>query len=300
MARDGDSVAGRALVALLVVQVLFGAMPVLGKLAIPAFGPGGVAAARMIAGAVAFFVAARALGVPPLPLREQPRVMLLSVLGISANQLLFLHGLARTSATHAALLTTSIPVLTMLAAWALGRERLSPHRIAGIALALAGVAFLVTGRDDAGAATLAGDLLVVANCSVYAVYLVLSRDLLERVPPLAALPWLFAWGAVGALPLTGLPPLAGHDAGAWVALAVIVVGPTIGTYWLNLFALRTVPSSVVALFVYLQPFVAAALAIPLLGERPTVRAVAALLLTFAGVWVATRPRRPFSGAPAAG
>jgi drug/metabolite transporter (DMT)-like permease len=298
--RDPDSVAGRALAALLVVQLLFGAMPVLGKLAIPAFGPGGVAMLRMLGAALTFFVAARVSRSPPLPLAEQPRVMLLSVFGISANMLLFLFGLARTSATHAALLTTTIPVLTMLAAWALGRERLQAHRGVGIVLALAGVAWLVSGRDDTGTATLTGDLLVVANCTSYAVYLVLSRDVLARHAPLSVLPWLFLWGAVGALPFTGLPPLTGHDAHAWIAVACIVLGPTIGTYWLNLFALRTVPSSVVALFVYLQPFVAAALALPLLGERPTVRALAASLLTFSGVWVATRPRSPFSRVHAPG
>jgi drug/metabolite transporter (DMT)-like permease len=298
--RDDDSVAGRALAALLVVQLLFGAMPVLGKLAIPAFGPGGVAMLRMLGASLTFFVAARVTRTPPLPLAEQPRVLLLSVFGISANMLLFLFGLSRTSATHAALLTTTIPVLTMLAAWALGRERLQAHRGVGIALALAGVVYLVSGREPAGEATVAGDLLVVANCTSYAIYLVLSRDLLARVSPLAVLPWLFAWGAVCSAPFTGLPPLSGHPAAAWVAVAVIVLGPTIGTYWLNLFALRTVPSSVVALFIYLQPFVAAALALPLLGERPTVRALAASGLTFAGVWVATRPRSPFSRAPAPG
>jgi drug/metabolite transporter (DMT)-like permease len=103
------------------------------------------------------------------------------------------------------------------------------------------------------------------------------------------LPWLFTWGLLSAMPFTGLPTLTGHSAQAWAAVGFVVLGPTIGSYWLNLFALRTVPASVVALFIYLQPAIAAVLALPLLGERPTMRLLGAGVVTFAGVWIATRP-----------
>lgn len=278
----------RALAALVLVQVLFGVWPVVGKLAIPAFGAGGLGILRIGGATVAFAAIARLARVPPIPWRDQPRLLLLSVLGISANQLLFVHGLARTSATHAALLTTTIPIQTLIVALALGKERFLPLRAAGALVSLAGVVVLVTGRVQGGDVTVAGDLLVVANTVVYAFYLILSRDLLARHSPLAVLPWLFGWGFLTALPFTGIPPLRGHPPEAWAALAVIVLGPTVGTYWLNLVALRTVPSSVVAIFIALQPLVAGTLAVPLLGEKPTVRAAFSAVLTLAGVLLATR------------
>jgi len=274
---------------LLAVQVLFGAMPVVGKVAIGAFGPTGVAFLRMASGMLVFQVLRAALRLPGIPLRDQPAVLLCAILGISANQLLFLNGLSRTSAIHAALLTTTIPVLTMVAAAVLGRERLQGRRSAGVAVALAGVLVLVAGKDPTGRASVLGDIMIFGNASVYAAYLVLSRDLLARHSPLSVLPSLFTWGWITALPFTGFPLLTGHTQEGWLAAAFIVLGPTIGTYWLNLYALRTVPSSVVALFIYLQPPIAAALAIPLLHERPTARLGAAAVLTFAGVWLATRP-----------
>lgn len=272
------------------VQVLFGAMPVLGKIAITSFDPGHVAMVRMSGAAVFFLAMRRVLGVPDLPLSEQPRVLLCGILGISANQLLFLNGLSLTSANHAALITTTIPVQTILVAALLGRERLERRRVGGVVVALLGVLVLLTAHEEGGQTSLAGDLLVVANCGVYAAYLVLSRDLLTRYAPLTVLPWLFVWGTITALPFAGLPSPSGHTTASWAALVFIVLGPTIGTYWLNLFALRTVPSSVVALFIYLQPFVSVALAYPLLGERPGARFFAAVILTFSGVWLATRPR----------
>lgn len=279
----------RALTALVVVQLLFGGMPVFGKLAVAGFGAGGVAILRMAGGAIAFHALRAALRLPGIPLRDQPAVILCAVLGISANQLLFLHGLARTSATHAALLTTTIPVLTMAVAALIGRERLDTRRVVGIGVALAGVVVLVAGRDPEGHASLVGDLMILANASVYAGYLVLSRDLLGRYAPLSVLPWLFTWGLVTALPFTGPPDLSGASTGAWLAVTFVVLGPTIASYWLNLYALRTVSASVVALFVYLQPSIATVLAVPILGERPGARLFISAGITFAGVWLATRP-----------
>lgn len=277
-----------AIAALLVVQLLFGAMPVAGKLAIAGFGASNVAFLRMAGGALAFHLARVALRAPGIPWRDQPVVALCAVLGISANQLLFLHGLARTSASHAALITTTIPVLTALAAAALGRERLGLRQVAGILVALAGVLVLVLARDPTGRASLVGDALILGNASVYAGYLVLSRDLLARHSPVSVLPWLFTWGLLSAMPFIGVPTLAGRETAAWQAAAFVVLGPTIGSYALNLYALRALPASIVALFIYLQPPLAAALAIPLLDESPTWGLVVAAALTFTGVWLATR------------
>jgi drug/metabolite transporter (DMT)-like permease len=263
-------------------------MPVVGKLAIAGFGAPTVAFLRMLGAAVAFHAARVALRLPTVPLRDQPIVALCAILGISANQLLFLHGLALTSASHAALVTTTIPVLTLLVAAVLGRERLELRRIVGIAIALSGVLILVLGKDPTGRATLLGDLLILANATVYAGYLVLSRDLLARHPPMAVLPWLFTWGLVTALPFIGVPELSDRSGEAWLSVAFIVLGPTIGSYALNLYALRTVPASVVALYIYLQPSIAALLAIPLLGETPTARLAVAGAVSFAGVYVASR------------
>lgn len=285
--RSPDARSG-ALAALVTVQLLFATLPVVGKLAIPALGAQGVVATRVIGGALAFHALRAALRVPPLPRALQTRAMLLSVLGISANQGLYMAGLARTSATHAALITTTIPLLTPLAAVALGRERLGRRQAAGTLLAGAGVAILVLSRDPSGVATLGGDLLVLANASVYALYLVLSRDTMAQAHPLSMLPWLFTWGAVPVVLLGGLPALADQPAATLGAAAWLVLGPTVGTYWLNLYALRTLPASTVAVFIYLQPVAASALAAAALGEAFTLPMAISTAVTFAGLWLTRR------------
>ena len=114
-----------------------------------------------------------------------------------------------------------------------------------------------------------GDALILYHSTVYSFYLVLSRPLLARHPAVSVLSGLFGVAVVLGLPFTGLPSAALQDPDvsvwSWVALVCIVLGPTIGAYSLTLVALRVVPPSTVALWIYAQPVVAAALAVPLSG-----------------------------------
>ena len=277
------------------VQLLFGGMPVFGKLAIPAFGPDGVVLARITGAAIAFFVTRCSMRLPPVPRADLPRLIACSALGVAFNQLLFLNGLARTTATHAALLTTTIPAITLLMSAGFGMERLTLRRGIGLLIAGAGTALLVLSRDPGGGnATLLGDALIVCNTTVYSLYLILSQPLLARHHPVSVLSALFGWGVLLVLPFTGVPMhIVDAPPSVWGALAFLVAGPTIGAYGLNLYALRYVTPSTVALWIYIQPPVAAALAVPLLGEQPTAVLLLAGSLTFLGMWVG-RGERPVS------
>lgn len=287
-----SNLSGRRLGALLTVQLLFGLHPIASKLAFPAFGPGGVCVARAIGAAVVFQLARWIAQEPAMDRALHGRVLLASLLGIVSNQLLFLYGLQRTTATHASLLIVTVPVATLFVAILARRERPLAHRIAGIGIAFVGAAIIVSGRGSVEGGDLVGDLMIVANAFAYGCYLVLSRDLLERVPPLTLAAWLFTWGAPVVLLVTGIPDANSPSNADWGALAFIVLGPTIGTYFLNLFALRSLPSSVVAVFVCLQPLVTGLLATIWLGEIVTARVLLAGGLTVVGVIVATRQGGP--------
>ena len=71
----------------------------------------------------------------------------------------------------------------------------------------------------------------------------------------------------------------------------IILVPTVGAYYLNAWALARVPPSTVAVYIYLQPLIAFALATLLLDETLSWRAVIASGLIFAGVLVVTRGAR---------
>lgn len=287
----------RTLVALVVVQVLFGLFPVAGKFAFQDFGPFSIGAYRTVVAGALLLVAQRFLSRRRVDLGlDAGPVALLALFGIVLNQGFFMVGLQWTTATNATLIITTIPVFTYAIAVLSGRETLGPRRAAGIGLALLGVLWLVgVSGYEAGTRTAVGDLFILFNCLSYAIFLVFSKPYAQKYSPLSLTAWTFFFGAFAFLPLALIGGVEAQSQSAglvgWSALAFIIAGPTVGAYVLNNTALRTVPSSTVGAFIYLQPLFATSSAAWLLGEKLTWRLVPAAAAVFTGVWLVVR-RRP--------
>lgn len=203
--------------ALLGVQLCFASWAISGKLALAHLGVRGILAVRVAGAALGFIIVAH------LARRLAPRAeataarrpdargwLMLAVyagLGIVGNQLLFLEGLKLTTATNATVLGTTIPVFTVAIAIAVGRERATASRLAGLAIALAGVLLLArVDRFDVADGHVRGNLLIVANSLSYSLFLVFVRDVAGRYPSTQLVAWLFSLAALVLVPL-GLPTL---------------------------------------------------------------------------------------------
>ena len=281
---------------LIFVQLCFGFFPWLGKLAMEGFEPRAVLAWRLFAGAAVLLALAFArYGRDALPPgRDLWRLFLLSCLGVTLNQGLFLEGLSRSTAVNAGLLMTVIPVATVALGAALGQERPRPRQLLGIGCSVAGVAWLFLGRGASlGSDTLLGDLLMTANAISYSAYLVLARPLAARLPQAVVIAWVFFFGACTAPLIAWDVPWWPADVSetAWWALGGVLLFPTILAYLLNMVVLGRAGANITAAYIMLQPVVAAALGIGLLGERPE----PGLLVTAAGVglglWLVSTPGR---------
>lgn len=273
-------------------QVGFALFPILGKLVLVSLSPLLFAAFRAACAAVLLEAFRRTHERPERIRRtDVPRLILYGLLGVSFNQILFIEGLSRTTAINTTVLTTTIPVFTLAAAAALGRERLTARAAAGIVLAGAGALLLLNAqRFDWSSASFRGDLLLIANCISYSLYLVLSRPVLARYHFVTFTAAVFRYGAV-LIVLLALPDLVRFAPGrvsalGWASLAGVILLCTVIPYLLNAWALARVHASHVAFYVFLQPFVATILAILILGEELTAKTVAAALLIFAGLGVA--------------
>lgn len=262
----------RAVAALLAVQVIFATLHVVGKVVLAEIPALAFASTRvLIAAPLLAAMAWHHDRVMPLR-RDWPALTLLGLLGVFANQLLYLVGLRFTTATNAAILMPSIPVFTVAAAALLGAERLTRRRVAGVALAAIGALVLLDpARLELGGHAALGNLLVAGNCLCYAFFLVLLRPLLARIPWRTVLAGAFATGGAATL-IASLPTLAtvdwqGVHGGTWLAIAYVGVFPTAGTYALNTWAVRRTSPSLAAAFSTLQPLFTAILAAVFLAER---------------------------------
>lgn len=281
------------LAALIGVQLCFGSNYVVSKMVVARFPPLVWAGTRIAIAAVVLFAVCLASGRRMPKLNKEFLVPLigLSLMGTILNQASFLVGLSLTTSANSAVLNTLIPVFTLLIVTLRGQEALNWRKGVGFMLAFLGVLVIRKLEDLRFTdSTFIGDLLTVFNCLIYACFLSFSKKFLAKYDALWVTAFLFLYGTIGinliAIPywVTFVPPT--FDAHLlWIASFAIIFG-TLVPYFLNFWALKYAKASQVALFIYLQPVIAASVAFFWLGETITVRTVASSSLIFAGLVIA--------------
>lgn len=283
--------------ALLVVQLMFGSAPILGKFALQAFPPFAIVGFRVAGAAGAFYFLQKHRGSFGL---DKPIHYLyfaaFSCFGVIFNQLLFFKGLSLTTATNTSLLAVMIPVFAILVSVVIGNDRISWKKVLGVILAAGGVVYLIDPMNASfSSATTRGDILVLLNSMSYATYVAISKKLITHYGALKSIAWVFLFASLINVPV-GLISLQSVELrevnlSAWVALAGIVLFPTILAYYWNTWALARVEPSVVAVYIYLQPLIGTLLAVFVLGEDWKPRIFLAMTLIFSGVFLVTRKRK---------
>lgn len=203
------------------------------------------------------------------------------------------YGLKFVPSGRAALIFATFPLLTMVLAAALGHERLTAAKIAGVLLTITGVGVALGEKaiQSGGAHDWVGEAAVFASALCGAVCSVLYRPYLKTYPalPVSAFAML---ASVGFLAL-----LAGGEGffasaprftpGGWLAVVFIGVNSGIG-YYLWLWALGHAPATQVTVFLALSPITAAWLGALFLAEKFSAASALGLALVAVGLWLAHR------------
>jgi drug/metabolite transporter (DMT)-like permease len=235
---------------------------------------------------------------PPLTRREHMQLFLMSFFGNFLFSITMLNGVARTTASAAGVILSTLPAVVALLSWLLLRERLGGRALAAIALAVAGIALLSLTRPDDGAraASLAGNALMLAAVFCEASYVIFARRLAQRRAPLRVSALINLWGLVLIAPW-GLWQLAHSTidfaaigAGTWLLLLFYALAASLVAVWLWMAGMRAVPANVAGVFTVALPVSAALVGVLALGESFSLLHLTALLLAASGVLlIATAP-----------
>lgn len=255
-----------ATAALVGATALWGASFLFGKVALRELSVGHTVLWRFVLAAVVFLPFVRR--VPrPASAREVGHFAVAALLGIVGVSILQVEGLARTTATKAALMIGTLPPMAAVAAVVVLRERLSVQVGVSLALSCVGLALVIGVPGGGGSAV--GDLLVVTSVAVSVVFILMLRTLTVRYGALATSVWLVLFGAVWLLVLVplrdGMPPLPARPA-TWAALLGLAVLCTGVSQPLWNAGLRTLGAARASLFVNLEPTFGAILGVVVLGE----------------------------------
>jgi drug/metabolite transporter (DMT)-like permease len=255
------------------------------------------------------FVALRVIGATPLlwlaglfikekvSKKDLRRLALLSLFGVSINQSLFVRGMALTSPISGAIIMITSPLLVLIIGNLILKEKITWQRISGILIGLGGAALLILSgtissekQDNA-----LGDIFIFINAVSWGTFLVLVKPLMQKYHTITVLKWVFLFGMIILIPLgwTGMmdvawPELTGRT---WFGIIFVVVAVTYIAYLMNIYGLKILSPTVVSAYIYLQPLLAAGIAVYLGKDEITWQKSVSAVLILGGVMLASQNRK---------
>ncbi|MBU6488941.1 MAG: DMT family transporter [Burkholderiales bacterium] len=228
---------------------------------------------------------------------EWLNLFLQALFGTFGFTLLMLSGVARTSAVAAGVITSTIPAVVALFAWAFLGERPNLRAVVSIVLAMVGIVAVNLSHTQASegaasqAGSLSGNLMVLGAVCCESLYVILSRRLTQTLAAIDICAYTHLFGFLLTLPL-GIKALAGFDyravpSGIWALTLWYGLSASIFSFWLWMKGIRHVHGSLAGVFSAVLPIAAAAYGIVFLDERPTLAHGIALACVVTGIAIAS-------------
>jgi drug/metabolite transporter (DMT)-like permease len=240
----------------------------------------------------------------PLSAVEHRLLFVQSFFGNFLFSICLLNGMARTTATAAGVVLSTLPAVVALLSRLVLREKLSRRVIAAIVLAVGGITLLQFARtDDAASAATSwlGNLLILGAVFCEATYVIIGKRLAATRTPLRVSALINLWGLVLITPF-GLWQLQQIDLGAlsastWGLLVFYSIAASLVAVWLWMTGLKHIPANQAGVFTVALPIAAALVGVVALGESFTPLHAAALLLAASGVVLIATARVDAVAAP---
>jgi len=214
-------------------------------------------------------------------------VMLGGLLGVSAYFYFENNGIRLTTASSAALIIATIPVLTLVAESVFFRQRIVPLQAAGIIFSLMGVFLLIRppGSGSLHPGHLHGNLLMLGACISWVAYITVSKKLRSLFSGLTLTSYNALFGTIFLLPMSLLEHSVWTmvDFSVWMHILYLSVVCSAACYFLYLFALDTLKPTMVASYINLIPVVGAIGGVVMLKEVMGMGQILGAAAVFTGV-----------------
>ncbi len=285
---------------LLCTAALWGGTFVAGRVVSAHLGPFSAAFLRfLLASACLAWLTMRLEGrLPRLSRRGLLGVTGLGLTGVFAYNALFFLGLQTVQAGRASVIVACNPVAIALGAILFFGERLTPLRMAGIALSVCG-AWLVVSRGHplsvfSGSVT-PGDVAIMGCVLAWSSYVLLGKRVMGTLSPLGAVTWSCIVGGALLLPPALAEGLVSGVAvatpGVWSAVGYLgVFGTVLGFTWFYQ-GVHRIGAAKAGVYINFVPVSAIVLGWLLLGETMDSSLWLGAALVLSGVWLTNRPAR---------
>lgn len=225
--------------------------------------------------------------------KDKIYLFLIGALAIYGFMFLYLLGLSKTTPVSSSIFTSLQPIWVFIIAVFLHKEKVTWLKITGISFGLGGALMCILAQksDDLASDAFTGNMLCLFSSIAYAIYLILSNNILKRVGNLTLLKYTFGGAAVSALvvnAITGFHAPLFSTPIHWLPVSVLIfvlIFPTVISYLLIPIGLKYLKTTVVAIYGYLILIVATVTSFILGQDRFQWPQAIAIVLICVGVYL---------------
>lgn len=250
---------------------------------------------RAVGGAVCFWIASFFVERENVSSRDMIRFFFAAMFSIVFNQCCYTIGLSITSPVNASIMTTTLPIVTMILAAIILLEPVTGKKVGGIICGAIGASLLITASaSPSGDSNLLGDMLCLAAQCSFALYLTLFKHLISRYSVFTCMKWMMTYAALVIVPFSfsDLSAMSWTSVpfSSWLEAAFVVLCGTFIAYICMMIGQKTLRPTVVSMYNYVQPIVACAVSVIVgLGKFGLLQGIA-IILVFAGVYLVTQSK----------
>jgi drug/metabolite transporter (DMT)-like permease len=248
---------------------------------------------RVVVTTVVFFILSAFGPQEKVEKKDFGKLFLCAVFGVAINQLLFFKGLDLTAPINASLMMTTNPIMVLVAASIIIRERITIRKVVGIIIGIIGAStLLLLGSQTAISTTSTlGDIFILINSLSWGVFLIIVKPLMQKYKTVTVMKWVFLFGSILVFPFGweqfNLIKWETFDTNVWMGVFYVVIITTSVAYMLNTYALKNLSPSTVSAYIYLQPLFATIIAIIIGKDKINGFHILSAVLIFTGVYLVT-------------
>lgn len=276
-------------------NIMWGLMAPIGKSAMSEFSAFTVATFRMVGAAVCFWLLSLFCKQEHVDHRDMLKIFFASLFALVFNQGLYTFGLSLTSPIDASIVTTTLPIVTMVVAALYLKEPVTNRKVIGIFVgAMGALTLIMSSSNGSSDGNIRGDLLCLTAQISFSIYLTVFKGLTQKYSAVTLNKWMFVYASICFIPFS-YQDLAGTDWNgisreAWMQVLYVVVCGTFIAYICIMNAQRLLRPTVVSMYNYMQPIVSS-IATVLIGLSVfTLPKGVAIALVFLGVYIVTQSK----------
>lgn len=260
--------------------------------------PIGIFFLRALGATICFWIVSLFLPKEKVDKKDLPKIFLASMLGLFLTQMSFLKAMIITTPVDAAIITTLTPVFTMFIAAIFLKEPITFKKAGGVALSFIGVILLILNSvhtpNGIEHSHPLGLCLMICNCLFFALYLGAFRPLVQKYGTITFMKWMFLFSMLVAIPFN-IGEMATTDYSLLTSefmwnLAFTVICATFIAYFLVPIGQKNLRPTIVSMYAYVQPFIAAIVSIIIGMDVMTWQKILAAILVFTGVFLVNKSK----------